>query len=266
MERNADAPAALELAGELRHAIASGQLSAYFQPVYDLKTRHIVAVEALCRWIHPQRGVLMPDHFIPVAERFGLIADLGRVMLEEAGRQMAAWHRRGVRVGLALNVSPSELRPEFADAVLQRAAEFDLPRRTLTIEVTESPAMTSSPEERAALEMLIEGGVGVAVDDFGAGFTSLESLPQVPFTEIKIDKALMYDTSADVDDLVTRCVEIARERGALVVAEGVETQEQLDRAGGWGCDRAQGFLFAAALPASEVEPLLLAGAEQGCRV
>ena len=111
MEQIADAPQAEELAGELRRAVVSGELTAYFQPVYDLTSRRVVAVEALCRWNHPQRGVLLPDRFIPVAERYGLIAELGRAMLEEAARRLAAWQRRGVRVGLALNVSPSELIP-----------------------------------------------------------------------------------------------------------------------------------------------------------
>jgi len=258
MEQNVDAPQAEELVGELRRAVASGELTAYFQPVYDLKTRRAVAVEALCRWNHPEQGVLLPDRFIPVAERYGLIADLGRAMLEEAARRLADWHRRGVHVGLALNVSPSELSPGFAVAVLQRLAELGLPGSTVTVEITESPAMNSTPEERAALEMFIGGGVGVSVDDFGAGFTSLESLPELPFTEVKIDKALMHDQRPEVDAVVAACVSIAHERNAIVVAEGVETEEQLARAIGWGCDRAQGFLFAPALPASEVEPLLLA--------
>lgn len=265
MERNTDASQAQELAGDLRHAIESGELSAYFQPVYDLATRRIVAVEALCRWIHPQRGVLLPDRFIQVAEQHGMIADLGRVMLEEAGRRVSDWHRRGMHVGLSVNVSPSELRPAFASAVLERVAAFGLPPRTLTMEITESPAMTSSPEERATLKALIEGGVGVAVDDFGAGYTSLAGLPDLPFTEIKLDKALMHDDSADVETLVSECVSIAREREALVVAEGVETAEQLARAAAWGCDRVQGFYFAPALPADELERLLVT-AEQGCRV
>ena len=265
MERNADAPQAEELAGELRRAVVSGELTAYFQPVYDLSSRRIVAVEALCRWNHPKRGVLLPDSFIPVAERYGLIADLGRAMLEDAARRLVGWQRHGVRVGLALNVSPSELNPRFAEALLERLGELGLPGAAVTVEITESPAMTATQEERDALATLIGGGVGVSVDDFGAGFTSLESLPHLPFTEVKIDRALMQDGSAEVDALVAKCVRIAHERDAVVVAEGVETEEQLARAIGWGCDRAQGFFFAPALPASEVEELLLAAVGNDAR-
>lgn len=245
-----------ELAGELRRAFASGELTAFFQPLYDLKTGRVVALEALCRWKHPAHGLLLPDRFIQVAEHHGLIADLGRVMLEESGRRAAEWHRRGVHVGLSINVSPSELRPEFADEVLSRLAELGLPAGTVTVEITESPQLSESHEEHLTLQKLLEGGVGIAIDDFGAGHTSLTSITRVPFTEVKIDRSLMQADSPGADELVAECVEIARQRSAIVVAEGVETAEHLERALRWGCDRAQGFYFAPALPAEELEPLL----------
>lgn len=245
-----------ELAGELRRAFTSGELTAFFQPLYDLKTGRVVALEALCRWKHPAHGLLLPDRFIQVAEHHGLIADLGRVMLEESGRRAAEWHRRGVHVGLSINVSPSELRPEFADEVLERLGALGLPAGVVTVEITESPQMSDSCDEHLTLQKLLAGGVGIAIDDFGAGHTSLESIRRVPFTEVKIDRSLMQDDRASADELVTRCVELAHERSAVVVAEGVETPEHLARALSWGCDRAQGFYFAPALPAEELEPLL----------
>lgn len=246
-----------ELVGELRRAFTSGELTAYFQPLYDLKTGRVVELEALCRWKHPARGLLLPDRFIQVAEQHGMIADIGRVMLEESGRRAAEWHRRGVSVGLAINVSPSELRHEFAREVLERLAALDLPRGTVTVEITESPQMSDTREEHETLQTLLDGGVGIAIDDFGAGHTSLQALRRLPFTEVKIDRSLMQDDRPETDELVAACVGLAHERGATVVAEGVETAEHLARALGWGCDRAQGFYFAPALPAEELEPLLV---------
>ena len=247
---------AAELAGQLRRAFVAGELTAYFQPQYDLKTGRVVAVEALCRWQHPQDGLLLPGRFIDIAEQYGLIADLGRYMLEESGRQVADWNRRGVSMSISINVSPSELTPEFAAAVLGRLREFDLPRGAVTVEIIESPEILYSAEEFATLNALIDGGVGVSIDDFGTGSTSLELVRRLPLTEVKIDKSLVQDPSDDVDALVRECLGIARERGAVVVAEGIETQEHFDRAVRWGCDRAQGFFFSPPLPVAEVEPLL----------
>jgi FOG: EAL domain len=245
------------LAGQLRHAFIAGELTAFFQPQYDLKTGRVVAVEALCRWRHPEHGLLLPGRFIDIAEQYGLIADVGRFMLEESGRRIADWHARGVQVGLSLNVSPSELRPEFAAAVLARLRELDLPRFAMTVEVTESPEITYERDEVTTLQALIDGGVGVSVDDFGTGHTSLELVRRLPLTEVKIDKSLVHDGGPEVDALVRECLAIAHEREACVVAEGIETLEHFDRAVRWGCDRAQGYYFSPPLPVDEIEPLLV---------
>ncbi len=249
-----------ELAGQLRRAFTSGELTAYYQPQYDLSSGKVVAVEALCRWLHPDHGVLLPGRFIDVAEQYGLIADVGRFMLEESGRRVADWSRRGVDVSVSINVSPSELRPEFAETVLARLRSFDLPHRAITVEITESPAIIFTDDEVTTLDALIRGGVGVSVDDFGTGHTSLELVRRLPLTEVKIDKSLVHDPSTEVDALVRECLAIARERGACVVAEGIETVEHFTRAVAWGCDRAQGYYFAPPLPVDEVEPLLVGAA------
>jgi EAL domain-containing protein (putative c-di-GMP-specific phosphodiesterase class I) len=247
---------AADLAGQLRRAFTSGELTAYFQPQYDLKNGRVVAVEALCRWMHPEQGLLLPGRFIDVAEQYGLIADVGRFMLEESGRRVADWHRRGVSVSVSINVSPSELRPELAAAVLARLSELGLPRGSMTVEIVESPAILYSDDEFTTLNALIDGGVGVSIDDFGTGNTSLDLVRRLPLTEVKIDKSLVHDDSPEVDALVRECLVLARERGALVVAEGVETEHHFDRAIGWGCDRAQGYFFSSPLPVAEIEPLL----------
>lgn len=247
---------AADLAGQLRRAFTSGQLTAYFQPQYDLKNGRVVAVEALCRWMHPEHGMMLPGRFIDVAEHYGLIAEVGRFMLRESGRQIADWHTRGVAVSVSLNVSPSELHPEFAATVLGRLSELGLPRGSMTVEVTESPAILYSADEFDTLNALIDGGVGVSIDDFGTGHTSLELVRRLPLTEVKIDKSLVHDDSPEIDALVRECLAIARQRGAVVVAEGIENQHQFDRVIAWGCDRAQGYYFSPPLPVEQLAPLL----------
>ncbi|GHF23072.1 EAL domain-containing protein [Pseudolysinimonas yzui] len=249
-----------ELAGQLRHAFVAGELTAYYQPQYDLATGRIVALEALCRWNHPLQGLLLPARFIDVAEHHGLISAVGRFMLEESGRQAVDWNRRGAHVGMSINTSPSELSIQFAERLLRRLAELDLPYRSLTVEVTESPAISYSRAEVFALETLIDGGVGVSIDDFGTGAASLQLVRRLPLTEVKIDKSLVHDLRRSIDGLVGTCIAIARERNAVVVAEGVETQEQFERVIHWGCDRAQGYFFSPPLPVADVEPLLLGAA------
>lgn len=246
------------LAGQLRRAFVAGELTAYYQPQFDIATGRVVALEALCRWHHPEHGLLLPGRFIDVAEQYGLIADLGRFMLEESGRHVAEWHHRGAPVGLSLNVSPSELEPAFAATVLARLRELDLPDGAVTVEITESPEILYGDAEVDTLEALIAGGVGVAIDDFGIGYTSLDLVRRLPVTEVKIDRSLVHDGSAPVEALVRECVGIAHDRGAIVVAEGVETEEHFARAKAQGADRAQGFYFSPPLPVESVETLLLA--------
>lgn len=249
-----------ELAEELRHALDAGELIAYYQPQYDLTTGRIVAFEALCRWRHPRYGLLLPARFIDVAERHGLIAEIGRFMLAESGRTAAGWHRRGAHPGMSINVSPTELNPDFAASILRWVREFDLPYRALTVEVTESPAISYSRPELFALETLIDGGVGVSIDDFGSDRSSLELVKRLPLTEVKIDKSLVHDSTRAIDDLVHLCVGIAHDRDAVIVAEGIETEDHVERARHWACDRAQGYFFSPPLPVEDAEPLLLGAA------
>lgn len=245
-----------EWAGQLRRAFRAGELTAYYQPQYDLKNGRVVTLEALCRWQHPDHGLLLPDRFIDIAEQYGLISDVGRFMLDESGRRAADWHRRGLHVGVSINVSPSELVPEFAAAVLGKLRDLELPHRAVTVEVTESPAISYSREERATLDALIDGGVGVSIDDFGTGHTSLELVRRLPLTEVKIDKSLVHDGSRIVEELVVECVEIAHERHADVVAEGIETREHLERVMLWGAERGQGYYFSPPLPVEQIDSLL----------
>ncbi|WP_162238266.1 EAL domain-containing protein [Agromyces sp. Leaf222] len=242
----------------MQRAVRQGELVPYFQAEYDLASGRPVVFEALSRWLHPERGLVMPDRFIAIAERTGLIGDLGRTILVQAGRRVADWHRRGRRIGLAVNVSPSQLRPEFASTMVKFVRALDLPEWTVTAEITETPALSETCEEVETMQALIAGGIGVSVDDFGSGFTSLEALERMPFTEVKIDRSLMRRPDPEADVLALAAVAVARRREAVVVAEGIETAQDVDRAKAWGCDRGQGFFFSPAVPADEVERLLAA--------
>ncbi len=251
-----DVERARQGAVELQRAIDRGELLAYFQPQIDLRTGRLVAMEALCRWRHPVRGMVAPDEFIPLAEQTGLIGAIDRVVLEQAALRAAEWHRMEHPVGLAFNVSPTELRPPFAASVLELVDALHLPPGSVTAEITETPELVETCEEHDTLVALIEGGVGVSIDDFGAGKTTVDQLVRIPFTEVKIDRTLLHDPSDAVDDLVAECVRLALTRSAIVVAEGVETAEDLERARRWGCHRAQGFYFSPAVAAEQLAPLL----------
>ena len=235
-----------------------GELVPYYQAEYDLASGRPVVFEALSRWLHPERGLVMPDRFIAIAERAGLIGDVGRTILVQAGRRVADWHRRGRRIGLAVNVSPSQLRPEFASSMVEFVRALGLPDWTVTAEITETPALSETCEEVETMQALIAGGIGVSVDDFGSGFTSLEALERMPFTEVKIDRSLMRMPGSETDALALAAVAVAKVRRAIVVAEGIETARDVDRAKAWGCDRGQGFFFSRAVPAEQIERLLAA--------
>ncbi|GAA1966064.1 EAL domain-containing protein [Agromyces allii] len=258
MEDRASSSASENSAEELQRAVRKGELVPYFQPEYDLVSGRPVVFEALSRWLHPERGLVMPDRFIAVAERTGLIGELGRTILAQAGRRVADWHRRGRRIGLAVNVSPSQLRPEFATTMVEFVRALGLPEWTVTAEITETPALSETCEEVETMQALIAAGIGVSVDDFGSGFTSIEALGRMPFTEVKIDRSLMRRPGAEADALAIEAIDVARMRHAVVVAEGIETAQDVARAKGWGCDRGQGFFFSPAVPASDVERLLAA--------
>lgn len=246
-----------QLAAELDRALERHELTAHFQPQYDLATGRVVALEALCRWSHPDLGLVPPTRFIPIAERYDLIERLGEYMLDHSGRQARAWVERGIRVGLAINVSPSEIGLSFADRIIVHLQHLGLPADSVTLEIIESPAMRETPEELAAIGRLLDAGVGISIDDFGAGHTTLESLARIPFTEVKIDRRLTHDASAATDELVRAAVHIARGREAHVVVEGIETAQHLERARAWGCDRGQGYFLAPPLPPEAIEPILL---------
>jgi EAL domain-containing protein (putative c-di-GMP-specific phosphodiesterase class I) len=242
---------------DLHGAVARGEIVPYFQPQIDLETRRTVAVEVLCRWFHPELGLVSPADFIPVAEANGAIIDIGRFMLEETCRAAAEWHSEGMPLAVSVNVSPIQLAaPDFFDTLVHNLQRLGLPPQTLTIEITESLPISDLPMVVERLASLRDMGLGVSIDDFGTGYSSIAQLQSLPVTELKIDQSLVQDESASTQELMGAVVGVVVARGIRVVAEGVETQAQLERVRQLGCHRAQGYLFSKPVARDEVDALL----------
>lgn len=242
------------LAADLAGATSRGELRAYYQPQLDLATGRIVAVEALARWHHPEHGTVPPDRFIPIAERFGVIREIGLGILDEASRQLATWHPDHP-IQLAVNVSPLQVEdPEFSATVLGAAERHGLTPTALTVEITETRPILELAPTIAQLAALRDAGVGISIDDFDTGY-SLSRIATLPATEVKLDHSLIQADDADRDRLAAMVAE-ARQSGLRVVAEGVETVEQLHLARAIGCHRAQGYLIAEPMTPEAIAPAL----------
>jgi diguanylate cyclase (GGDEF)-like protein len=258
-ERDPNTPGRLVLLGALRRALETGELVLHYQPKADLATGRVVGLEALVRWEHPQLGLVLPDEFIPLAERSGLIAPLTSWLLGEALAQLARWRERGWDLGVAVNITVKDLCSDgFVDGVVAALAEHGLPTSALQLELTEGSLFADSAPARAALRQLRERGVSLSLDDFGTGWSSLGQLRQLPVSEIKVDRSFVSRMAVDTRDLaiVTSVVDLARGLGVRVVAEGVEDQRTWDLLASLGCDRVQGWLLSPALPPDELEPWL----------
>ena len=228
---------------DLAMALANKEFVVYYQPIVDSFSREIYSYEALVRWVHPLKGLLSPDSFIPVAEKTGMINELGRSVLEIACREAATW---AVPAKISVNVSPIQLSSKaFAGIVLSILEETGLSADRLELEVTESSLFTDNDTPLNTLNMLRARGVQISIDDFGTGYSSLSRLSKLAFDKIKIDKSFMHSIS-DQDDALTiikLITGMAKSLNMKAVAEGVETQEQLESLQALGCDLAQGYLF-----------------------
>jgi predicted signal transduction protein with EAL and GGDEF domain len=252
------------LTSELQAGIAAGQLFLVYQPQVDMETSRLVGLEALVRWNHPARGVLLPGEFLPAAERSGLIVMLGNWVLRVACRQARQWLESGVVLPpVAINVSalqfkaPRELEKEIEAAL----AETGLPPGSLEIEMTETALMGTSSGHDNVVERLRGRGLRIAIDDFGTGYSSLLYLRRFPVDRIKIAQEFVKDIGIEPNDtaIVKAAISLARDLGIGVLAEGVETADQVQLLHEWGCRQAQGFYFAAPILAEDVLPLLRAG-------
>jgi EAL domain-containing protein (putative c-di-GMP-specific phosphodiesterase class I) len=246
----------VNLVSDLALAVERGEIEAYFQPQVDAATGRVVAMEALARWQHPTEGLIPPTVFIPIAEEHDLIADIGYFMIDEGCRCASEWRDRGFDVEVAVNVSAAQLMsPALLDHLADTLRRRSLTPDVLVIEITESLPLVEVPEVSDLLKQMREIGLGISVDDFGTGYSSLEQLMGLPATEVKIDRSRIQDATAS-DPFIIGVVELARSRGLRVVAEGVETEEQLQIVRDLGVDRAQGYLFGRPQPEQETVRLL----------
>jgi diguanylate cyclase (GGDEF)-like protein/PAS domain S-box-containing protein len=228
----------------LRQAIDHGQLRLHYQPKADLDTGRIVGVEALVRWKHPERGLIPPDEFVPLAERTGLIRPLTSFVLDTAIGQLSHWMRSGVTCGLSVNLGAANLTdPDLPGEIAELLRRNRVPARALTLEITEVAAMTDPTSTDRVVAELGEIGVELSIDDFGTGHSSLAKLRSLPITEIKLDKAFitqMLEQNSDAT-IVRSSIELAHNLGLRVVAEGIETEEVAAELRFLGCEIGQGY-------------------------
>jgi diguanylate cyclase (GGDEF)-like protein len=242
----------LGMLAELRTALENSDLELHYQPKADLRTGDVVGVEALLRWRHPERGLIQPDDFLPLAEQTGLMRLITKYVIDEALRQLSVWWRMGIRIHAAVNVSALDLYDRgFADLLQRSIEQYDVPPRALMIEVTESVLMADPGRAASTLLSLAGLGVGVSLDDFGTGYSSLVHLKRLPVTEVKIDSSFVMRMDVNEDDaaIVRSIIDLAGALGLRTVAEGVETRDAWDRLAVYGCDAAQGWYLAKAMPA-----------------
>jgi predicted signal transduction protein with EAL and GGDEF domain len=245
----------LTLQTDLRHAVANGELSLHYQPKFDGRRAQIRGVEALMRWNHPDHGNVPPMVFIPIAERYGMIRDLGNWAIDEACRQMHAWDEEGMRMRVAVNLSVHQLRQDDLVERVQSALDTHLIEADrLLCEITESTAMEDIEATQKAFEGLGRIGVFLSIDDFGTGYSSLSYLRTLPARQLKIDRSFISDLeiSKDARAVVDAVIKLAHALELNVVAEGVETEGQRDILLELGCDELQGYLFARPMPAAQL--------------
>jgi len=237
----------VDLLRDLRRAIQHHELELYYQPKIHAPSGQITGAEALMRWHHPQRGMVGPHIFIPLAEKFGLINALGNWLIEDVCRQIRTWRDGGLRMRVAINLSVHQLRQEdLVDRIVEALHRHRVEPGLLTCEITESAAMEDTRTTLQVIERLSAAGVHLSIDDFGTGYSSLSYLRQLAAEELKIDRSFVMDleSSADARAIVDAVVKLAQALGLKVVAEGVETEAQQKILRTLGCDELQGFLFA----------------------
>ena len=254
-----------QLVTQFRQAMETGQVKIHYQPKISLPSREILGVEALVRWRHPEFGDLHPDEFVPAVEAAGLVDALTDFVLEQSLIKVRKWMDRGLRIGVAVNLSVRSLANlSFPDLVSAALTRRDVPPELLTLELTESGVMADPQRALPVLRALSNLGVVLAVDDFGTGYSSLAYLRQLPVDEVKIDKSFVFGMGSDLGDLavVRSIVELGHSLGLTVVAEGVEEDVARDQLAAMGCDVAQGYLISRPLSEERLEAWLQARTAQ----
>ncbi|GGX76799.1 putative bifunctional diguanylate cyclase/phosphodiesterase [Streptomyces minutiscleroticus] len=264
-KRDSNTPDRLGLLGDLRRALDAGEVELHYQPKVRFDGQ-VAGLEALVRWVHPERGKVPPDEFIAIAESSGLMPHLTEYVLEKALGQVAHWRAQGLHVPVAVNVSPRDVHtPGFAGSVAARLARHGVPAGALQLEITEHVLLEDPQRAADTLAGLTGHGVKMSLDDFGTGYSSLVHLRRLPVSELKIDRSFVARLAVDTEDAeIVRCtVDLAHSLGLLVVAEGVEDDETWERLRDLGCDAVQGWLVAAAMPSDETTAWLRARGSRG---
>jgi EAL domain-containing protein (putative c-di-GMP-specific phosphodiesterase class I) len=256
-----DADNRFALTRELGHSLQSGEISMHYQPIVDLATSEVVGFEALMRWEHPERGQVPPGVFIPLAEQSDLIFELGSFALREAVAEASSWERtaRASQLFVTVNLSARQFHdPDLLSIVEGALAESGLAPERLVLEITESVALVDVVWTTSVIEHLARLGVAIALDDFGTGYSSLSYLALLHPMIIKIDRSFVSPPreSAYNDTVLEAIVSLGQKLNMTVLAEGIETQGQLERLRALGCEVGQGFLFSPAVPAGEVAAML----------
>jgi EAL domain-containing protein (putative c-di-GMP-specific phosphodiesterase class I) len=255
----------LQLEADLRHAIERGELRVVYQPILALETGRIREVEALLRWVHPERGVISPVQFIPIAEATGLIIPIGQWVLEQACLQAREWQRSSPiepPLIVSVNLSVRQFRhPNLAGEIVRALREADLDPGCLKLEITESVVTEEGDAAVKTLWELKALGVHLAIDDFGTGYSSLNYLLRFPVDTLKIDRSFVSGLGTDDQSIaiVRSVIDLARSLNLAVTGEGIETAEQLSQLRELGCQQGQGYLFAQPITGEAVSVLLQTG-------
>jgi diguanylate cyclase (GGDEF)-like protein/PAS domain S-box-containing protein len=245
---------------DIRKALDNNQFEAYYQPQFDVSRDEVIGLEALIRWNHPEKGLITPDDFIPVAEEIGLISEIGFFMLEAGCKQLRSWINEGyMPLKLSINVSAYQLAEKNFDIVLSDLVKkYDIPKNLLMVEITETSLMQEMDLILPRLKNLVKCGIGICIDDFGVGYSSLSYLQILPIETLKIDRSFLTCSVQEIDKscIIKAIVAMARELNLNVVVEGVESIKQLNYIKSIGCNIVQGFLLGRPLPANEVASIL----------
>jgi len=237
--------------------VAAGELTLVFQPLLDITTRRVVSCEALARWTHPELGPIAPATFIPLAEEMGMISDITAFVVRNAVAQCSQW---AGDIGVAVNVSARDFRGLDLPALVDEAlAAANLPAHRLELEVTETAVIEERELAQSVLQNLSERGIVIALDDFGTGYSSLSYLSALPFAKLKIDRSFVQDIASDARamSLLSNVARLGRDLDLVVVAEGVETEEQLNAMlDHTGIQQVQGYFFSRPLPARDIAELI----------
>jgi diguanylate cyclase (GGDEF)-like protein/PAS domain S-box-containing protein len=261
-----DSSAKLQFVTRLRKAVESQRWALHYQPVIDLATGRMEAVEGLIRWIEPDGTMVPPGEFIPLAEELGLIEAIGDWVIREIVYQARAWRELDIDLGVSFNLSPRQFwQPDLANGILQRVREGGIDASRVVVEVTETSAMTDPDRAQTILEALHAGGLRIAIDDFGTGYSSLARLRDMPVDVLKIDRSFVRGVDVDPQNasIVGAFTELARGLGVTTLAEGIETEGELAFLKARGCVLGQGFHFSKPVPPEEIIALALGGVPAG---